>query len=165
MWEHCDLLARLKNEEGLDSFTYRHRIRPRGLRRTPQVLCQVDVYSPTDHVCNCYKDLRFIPEVFFKLPAAGPQRVLRYTAYASLKDIKAFHRSIQRYHGLTEEEIERELSDVIIHADGVQESVSGQRNLMILSIRFGGGNIYFWRIIHASMGDDLAKPNAEEILK
>lgn len=91
--------------------------------------------------------------------------LLRQDAITSLKEIKQFHWTVVKSQGRSHASFLKDCSALDISIDGVQESNKAKRTLMIVSVRFGGGGIYVYRVFNPLIGIKHAKATREDIFR
>jgi len=127
--------------------TYRHSIRPQGIKYLPHIYCKCVVMHKKSKRLTVHKG-DTIKKEFLHLKASGMLRVVRIESYMKLRDVKQFHRYLCDRHGRSEEDFKNDCKSVQLSSDGVAMSKSGQFKLHIVSARIGLREIYPVRALY-----------------
>ncbi len=106
------------------------------------------------------ENLKAVPVEYLNLPPTSRTKLLRMETYVSLKDIKKMYKE---EHGSTKD-VQQQLLNCDISADGVAESKSRARTFVVVSIRIGTC-IYIYLIFNHLIGVNESKATALELLR
>ncbi len=150
-------------DNGQISGNYRHGIRPKATVHCPKIWYGVKVrHTRADGETELIQreGLQSIPSMYVGAEGHGYE-LLSQTSYTTLEEIKEH---FSRLHPeITGNELESTFCNVQVGIDGVRESNSGPRTLLVISVMLSGC-INCWKIINPLMSVEGAKPTLEELL-
>lgn len=152
-------------QSGEMTLSYRFGVKPTALKGIPPIRYGVLLEdTSTEPSTLRYKaPLDTIPA---KYRGGDPHlRLLRQDGLVRLSDLKAFHGKRLKALGKGRDVLLAHCACLDVSIDGVKESNHGNMTFFIVSVRFGGGAIYLWRVYHHVLGDANAKPSIEETLR
>ena len=161
---HRETLQELAEGRKTDKL-YTKRLRPKAVKRIPQVFCALLLEEKVQGGLNYRRlsDLKTIPKEYQNLPNRGRIKVIREESYVKLADIKKHHNRIHRAKGATEEDIRNHYGNAQHSVDGVEEARKCKKTFHVVTLRLGEC-IYLYKIFNPLVGHQVANPSVQEVL-
>ncbi len=151
-------------DRGQISRSYRHGIRPKATVHCPEIWYSVKIRHTRRNGFTeiFWKDrLRTIPSKYVGAEGNGYE-LLCQTAYTTLEEIKEHFSKL--HPEITGNSLQTAYYNSQLGIDGVRESHSGPRTLLVISLMFAGC-INCWKIYNPLMSVADAKPTLDEFLR
>ncbi len=161
MFENSDLISRMRNDEF--SGSYKNMIRPYIVSKIVPVKNKtVMMKAKADGTCEIVQEdgLKSIKRSLYH--TTGGDKLLRTEAYVEIAAIKDHYLRQHRKGGVRESTLQKDLKNLTLSADGIQESKKGRRTFHAVCIRFGKC-VYISRILNPLTKDDDSKLTAFDI--
>ncbi len=134
-YEKHDTLLMVK-EKNLMATNNTNGVCPHAVGQLPDFPCTL-LLKEEDPARGIYyrklENLKFIPADYLNLPSNSRTKLLRLETYVTLKDIKAMYKEAHR----SSEDVQKQLLNCDVSADGVAESKSGARTFVVVTVRIG----------------------------
>ncbi len=151
-------------EEGIITKSYRHSIKPKSSCSHPPVRCSVKIQKRnrdgTEEIFTL-ADLSNVPARYVGNEINGVI-LLRQSAYVKLCDLKHHFAAMHPY--ITGEPLKVCYRHAHVGIDGVRETKSGSRSLIVVSVMIAGC-ICCWKVINYLHSLPEAKPTVEDLLR